>query len=44
MSVGEGVNKNTQIQENRLVLSIGQNGKIVFFNKILYEWAATAPE
>lgn len=33
MSVGEGVNKNTQIQENRLVLSIGQNGKIVFFNK-----------
>jgi len=33
MDLGEGVNKNSQISENRLVLSIDQNGKIVFFNK-----------
>lgn len=33
MDLEEGVEKNLQNPENRLVLSIDQNGKIVFFNK-----------
>ena len=33
MKIGGGFEKSPNIQENRLVLSIDQNGKIVFFNK-----------
>jgi len=33
MNIGEGVNKNSKANESRLVLSIDQKGKIVFFNK-----------
>jgi len=33
MTLIDGVNKKLQARENRLVLSLDQNGKIVFFNK-----------
>jgi len=33
MTLIDGVNKNLKAHENRLVLSLDQNGKIVFFNK-----------